>query len=115
MAQCYKCNKQISYVTYFKGIFKFFWKNMWRRTLPVFECPSCGTLCQESAFTTYSYIILSIPLIFLYIHTFSKMGYDLDKDHVLIFVCLVLWIIGHAIWWRFVSTLKEPFPFFWEK
>jgi hypothetical protein len=113
MARCYACDEEIGYLAFFAGTFKYLGRNMWRRTLPVFDCPRCGTECQERASTAYGFagVAATVGVIAAIALRRPHAAYGVGA---LIFGILVPLIVAHVAWWRWVSQLKEPHQFFWE-
>jgi len=111
MAKCYSCNKEISYLAFMAGYFRFFMKNFWRKSLAVFRCPHCNVECQESSATVIPFLILCIALGMGIVMVVKKSGISWDNPAFIIGVILLFFVL-QFLWWRFVSRLKKPYQFF---
>ncbi len=113
MAQCYKCERQIPYLAMVRGIFRHFGRNFRRRVLVVFNCPHCGTECQEAALTAYGFVALVFPVAFAMFAIADRWRVPL-KNETLAVVILLIVLVLHGQWWRYLSVMKTPHRFPWE-
>jgi hypothetical protein len=113
MARCHACEEDIGYLAFFTGTFKYLRRNMWRRTLPVFDCPRCGTQCQERASTAYGFLVVAVALGIIAAIVLRR-PHAVHSGAASFFAFLAPLIVAHVAWWRWVSQLKEPHQLFWE-
>ena len=113
MALCFACHKEVGYLSMICGTWHHLKRNFIRKNLVVFDCPHCGTICQETAWSYYSFILVFMAVILLLVQlrwidarSFSEWRYM-----VMIFVC---YFINSFVWWKYVTQLKEPHIFWWE-
>lgn len=115
MARCYACDERISYRSFVFGTLKYFRRNMLRRTLPVFDCPSCGVECQERASTTYGFLVAFFVPAFLAVFGLGRALALAEIGGVTLAMGgLGLCFVAHYAWWHRISKLKLPHVFFWE-
>ncbi|WP_005031545.1 hypothetical protein [Holophaga foetida] len=114
MAKCHACGQEITYPPMMKGVFRYWRKNTLRRTLPIFDCPHCGTQCQESAVSAYTFIALclgaGVVLFTLGKHLMDPAVHPVGWVLFLVALCA----LAHYLWWRWLARLKEPHEFWWE-
>jgi hypothetical protein len=95
----------------FSGVYRHLDRNFWRKNLPVFDCPHCGVLCQETAWTYYAFVVLCAGSVFG-LMVLSRT--DLFKDLNGLWIFSGIYFLASYAWWKGVAVLKEPYHFFWE-
>jgi drug/metabolite transporter (DMT)-like permease len=113
MACCHSCGEEIGYGSMYAGVMRKFRRNMWRRSLPVFECPHCGADNQESALTSVAFALVAVAICLLALLLVDPHG-GAGRDPLVMVLLFALLLTSHYAWWRLVARLKEPCRFFWE-
>jgi hypothetical protein len=113
MAMCFACNKDIGYFAMVCGACHHLKRNFIRKNLVVFDCPHCGTICQETAWSYYLQLLIFVAFMLLLLRmkwvdlrTFSEGRY--------IATMLAGYFVTSAIWWKYIAQLKEPHVFWRE-
>jgi uncharacterized membrane-anchored protein len=79
----------------------------------VFDCPHCATQCQESALSTYLFVLVFVALVVGVVAIVKP-----NPEHVGVLGVVVLaiaYVPLRYLWWRFVARVKEPYVFWWER
>lgn len=114
MAHCFQCGQEIGYLSMFTGILSKYGRNLWRGGLQVFECPHCDTECQEHWITSIGFVAFMLLGVFVLAGFLRRLGPSVigSTEFFLLFMALFFWL--HSLWWRHVSTTKEPFNLPWD-
>ncbi len=113
MALCFDCHKNVGYIAMLCGAWHHLKRNFIRKNLMVFDCPHCGALCQEKAWSYYAHLLIFVAAMLLLVQmrwidlqTFPEWQY--------ITTMLACYFISSIPWWKYVTQLKEPHVFWWE-
>jgi len=84
--------------------------------MPVFNCPHCGTECQESAVTAIPPALIIICISYAAMKAINYFNINLEQGNngpVLAVGIFVFLFVFWYLWWKFVSKLKEAHNDFW--
>jgi predicted RNA-binding Zn-ribbon protein involved in translation (DUF1610 family) len=113
MALCFACHQEIGYLAMICGSWHHLKRNFIRKNLVVFDCPHCGALCQEKAWSYYGYLLIFVAAILLFVQMrWIDLGTMSDWRYTT--TTLTCYFVGSIVWWKFVTQLKEPHVFGWE-
>lgn len=115
MTQCHKCNKKISFFSFWKHYQTIGEPWTLRRLahdflgVPISHCPYCGEEIQATALTLYVFITLVVlgPILCIMIWRIRNLITILG-------IFLSSFLLAN-LWWGFFGKLKEPYKFPWEK
>ncbi len=113
MALCFACHQEVEYMAMVCGAWAHLKRNLIRKNLVVFDCPHCGALCQEKAWSYYTNIIVFFTafLLLVQMHWVDLRSMSDWRYTVIILAC---YLVSSVVWWKFVAQLKEPHVFWWE-
>jgi len=115
MALCFACHKEVGYMAMVCGTWHHLKRNLIRKNLVVFDCPHCGALCQEKAWSYYAYVLVFVAVTLLLVQMRWVDLQSIMSDWRYITMLLACYFVSSIVWWKFVAQLKEPHVFWWER
>ena len=113
MAHCHSCDQEISYLAAVRGTFKYWRVNFRRRMMLVFDCPHCDTPCQETALSTYGFVIAFVALLVGISTLVEPAPFRFGAMTLVAFA--VAYVPARHLWWKVVARVKEPHVFWFER